>query len=99
MRVSSCPRRHPDAAYKIVEGEALIVVPGGEAAHHVLNEVGACIWELLDGEHDLPSIRDRLVETFQVEKEEAARDLEEFLEALDGQGMLAPEPVAGGGTA
>ncbi len=66
MSLTSRPRRHPDAVYKIVDGEALIVVPGSEAEHLVLNEVGARAWELLDGDHDLERICEQLTMEFDV---------------------------------
>ena len=91
MSQSSKPRRHPDAVYKIVDGEALIVVPGSDAQHLVLNEVGARVWELLDGEHDLGSIRQELTSDFNVESEEAGRDLDELLADLQEHGALASD--------
>jgi len=88
MGQTSRPRRHPDAVYKIVDGEALIVVPGSEAQHLVLNEVGARVWELLDGEHDLGSIREELTSDFDVEPDVAGRDLDELLADLREHGAL-----------
>jgi hypothetical protein len=77
----------------MVDGEALIVMPGEEAVHHVLNAVGARIWEMLDGTHDTEAICKQLAGEFDVAPEEARRDLEEFLQALQDSGMLAGEPV------
>lgn len=88
MSVTSRPRRHPDAVYKIVDGEALIVVPGSEAQHLVLNEAGARAWELLDGDHDLESICEQLTMEFDVELDEAGRDLNELLADLREHGAL-----------
>ena len=83
------PRRHPDAVFKTVDGEALIVIPGGEAQHMVLNETGALIWEMLDGSHDLDAICARITEKYEVEAEQARRDLEDVLAALRDHGALA----------
>ena len=89
MSSTSRPRRHPDAVFKLVDGEALIVVPGSSAEHLVLNESGARVWELLDGDHDLDSIRSALTAEFEVEDQEAGRDLAELLEELNEHGALA----------
>ena len=95
----SLPRqlcRHPDAAYKLVDGEALIVVSGSTAVHHVLNGVGARIWELLDGEHDFDTIYKLLAEEYDVDDAVAAKDLREFLQMLNDNGMLAETQVREG---
>ena len=82
------PRRHPDAVYKLVDGEALIVVPGSTAEHLVLNETGARVWELLDGENDLGGIRSALTQEFDVDDAQAGQDLLEILEELREHGAL-----------
>jgi hypothetical protein len=89
VTLPSRPRRNPDAAYKIVDEEALIALPGDKAAHHVLNSVGAFIWELLDGENDMDVICRRITAEFDVEEDEARADLEDFLRTLRDKGMLA----------
>jgi hypothetical protein len=89
LNFTTTPRRHPDAVYKLVDGEALIVVPGSTAEHLVLNETGARVWELLDGENDLDSIRSTLTAEFEVDDTEAGRDLLEILEDLHKHGALA----------
>ena len=88
MGSASRPCRHPDAVYKLVDGEALIVVPGSDAEHLVLNEVGARVWELLDGEHDLSMIRSALTAEFEVDDEQAGRDVTELLADLEEHGAL-----------
>jgi hypothetical protein len=93
------PRRNPDAAYKIVDEEALIALPGDKAAHHVLNSVGAFIWELLDGESDMDAICSRITAEFDVEESEARVDLEDFLRTLGSKGMLAEQGDGAGGRA
>jgi hypothetical protein len=93
------PRRNPDAAYKIVDEEALIALPGDKAAHHVLNSVGAFIWELLDGESDMDAICRRITAEFDVEESEARADLEDFLRTLASKGMLVEQGDGAGGRA
>ena len=88
MSQTSRPKRHPDAVYKLVDGEALIVVPGSEAQHLVLNKVGARAWELLDGDHDVESICEQLTIEFDVELDEAGRDLNALLADLQEHGAL-----------
>ena len=99
MSLPRRPRRNPDAAYKIVDEEALIALPGDKAAHHVLNSVGAFIWELLDGENDMDAICRRITAEFDVEESEVRVDLEDFLRTLGKKGMLVDQGAGAGGEA
>jgi len=49
-----------------------------------LNDVGARIWELIDGEKKVREIKDKIVEEFEVTPEEAEKDLMEYLQQLEG---------------
>ena len=49
---------------------------------YTLNEVGARVWELLDGQTPLGEIRDTIVEEFEVGPEEAEADLLAFVQQL-----------------
>ena len=89
-------------ASRLIEGEAILIVPPRREAH-VLNETGSAAWALLDGTRTPGEIAGRLAERYEVGTDEAARDLDAFLDDLgrrgavepDGAspGTLAPEPV------
>lgn len=49
---------------------------------YTLNEVGARIWELIDGKRNTEQIRNIIIEEFQVSPQEAGKDLSEFIEKL-----------------
>jgi hypothetical protein len=51
---------------------------------YTLNETGARIWELIDGKLRVGEIKESLVEEFEVEPEEAEKDLIEHLQQLEG---------------
>jgi len=59
---------------------------GGRRAH-VLNEVGAEIWQLADGTRDLKTITAALTEAFDGPHEEMERDVHEFLAQLAELGL------------
>ncbi len=70
-----------------------ILVPikcrAGEAEQiYTLNEVGARIWELVDGERTVEQIRDIIVEEYEVSAREAEKDLIELLAQLEQIGAL-----------
>jgi len=47
-----------------------------------VNPVGAHIWQQLDGKRTLAEIRDSVLETFEVERERAETDVQEFVAEL-----------------
>ncbi len=91
----SRPRRHPDSAYKSIAGEGGLVVLPGLAEVKVLNPTALHIFALLDGKHTLEEIAQSLFEEYEVSMEDARRDVEEFVGALEQQGMLAGNAAAG----
>jgi hypothetical protein len=50
---------------------------------YTLNEVGARIWELIDGKRNTEQIHNIIIEEFKVSPEEAEQDLNEFIEKLE----------------
>ena len=81
------PRRHPNAVFRVVEGQGVVVLPGvGEV--QVLNAVGARIWELMDGTRSAAKIAGVVAREFEVPEATAASDTLEFIETLRAQKML-----------
>ena len=74
-------------------GDEFILVPIRQQAGEVdsiytLNEVGARVWELLDGQTSLGEIRDAIVQEFEVGPEEAEADLVAFVQQLARVGAV-----------
>ena len=69
-----------------IVGETLLVPISADLADldaiFALNETGAFIWQRLDGEHSLGQVRDAVVESFEVEPQEAWQDVNQLLGAL-----------------
>jgi hypothetical protein len=61
-----------------------------------LNEVATEVWHALQEGLDLAEIAERLVSRFEIDREQALVDLDEFLGLLVDQGMV--EPAAREGT-
>lgn len=59
---------------------------------YTLNDVGARVYELIDGERTIRQICDVIVEEFEVSIEEAERDALEFLEKLVSSGSIEEKP-------
>jgi coenzyme PQQ biosynthesis protein PqqD len=81
------PAFHPQVAARIIDGEAVIVLPESSQVN-VLNEVGSHIWELIDGTRSVGEITKMIVAEYDVTAEQAERDVEEFTQELVDNKML-----------
>lgn len=85
----SVPRRSERIASRVLEGQALIVVIDDQQLH-MLNEVGARVWELCDG-RTVSEIVGTIVEEFEVSAQQASSDVQRFLAELQRVGALQTE--------
>lgn len=76
-----------DVVGSIVGSEAILIQPE-RAKVKVLNEVGARIWELMDGSRRVAEIAAQISREYQVSVEEAQRDAWEFIQGLVDRGLL-----------
>ncbi len=86
--------RNPDFIFREIAGE-MILVPvratnGPKGSVFTLNEVGAAVWNLLDGQKTVRDIRDGIVERFEVEPEQAETDVREFIARLETVRAVLP---------
>jgi methyltransferase-like protein len=75
------PKRHADVRYSIVP-EGALVVHHSRGELKTLNPVGGFILDLLDGTRTVEQVVKRVVEEYQVERPQAMKDTEAFLEQL-----------------
>ena len=86
--------RNPDFIFRKIADEVILVPvrstgnPMGSV--YTLNEIGAFIWNLLDGKNTMEDVRDRLVEQFEVEPEVAEADVKAFLARLETARAVLP---------
>jgi len=79
---------HPDISWRTVEGQG-ICIQNREGMIHVLNAAGTLLWEHLNEGPE--AMARRLVENYGLEPDQAARDVEEFLDQLRRLGMVVEE--------
>jgi hypothetical protein len=86
--------RDPNVVSREIGGEQILVPIRKRtvdmAALYVLNETGARIWNLLDGQRSLADVRDLLIQEYNVEPEAAEGDLLEIVGQLREIGVLKP---------
>lgn len=89
------PEQNPKAAWRVYDGEAVIVSPE-DSTLHTLNAVGTVIWEAADGRTGMEAIVARVCEAFEIDIATAARDTAAFIDSLTQRGLLtlleAPRP-------
>lgn len=81
------PCQRADAAARIVDGEAVVVTPHDSQVHE-LNEVATFVWSRCDGRASGQQLVDAVVEAFEVDRADAARDVAELLAALERKGLI-----------
>ena len=88
MDLTTVLTKSPDAAHRTYDGQATIVLPS-RAQVSVLNEIGSAVWERIDGRRTLADILDGILEEYDITREQALGDLEQFVSALREQGMVS----------
>ena len=76
--------------------DEFILVPirqdvGQLSSIYTLNEVGARIWELIDGRCSVEDITKKIIEEFEVESRDAEADVRFHLEQLEKKGLIITE--------
>ena len=77
---------------RLIADETWLVPIVGQLADlgHIyhLNDVGAYVWNQFDGNTDVSSIYDRVVDTYDVDTDEAIADIDEQIEDLLKTGLI-----------
>lgn len=84
--------KNPDVVYRVIAGEAILLPISKETQIagrlFSLNETGAFIWELIDGERNLAIILEEILEEHEVEEDTALKDLISLVDELDELGAI-----------
>ena len=81
LEITSIPVRNPDIIGKLAEDEAVLVMPQ-KGQVKVINEVGAVIWELIDGKRNIGQIVEEVISQFDVDPVSAETDTLNFISEL-----------------
>lgn len=74
--------------WRLLEGE-IVALDSSAAKYLSVNRTGAVLWSALAQGATREDLIARLIEEFDVDEQQAARDLGAFLAALEAQGLLA----------
>ena len=85
-------QKNPDVVYRVIAGEAILIPISKETqvAGRLLslNEVGAFIWERIDGKKRLDEILAEISREYEVDEEIARNDLLELIADLEKTGAV-----------
>lgn len=87
MDLEEIPRRNPVAASRTYDDEG-VVIHSGNMELSVMNPIGTRIWELVDGERTVAGIVTAIFEEFDVDRETAEEDVQEFLGELQRRDLV-----------
>lgn len=89
-----CFSKESDFATRSILGETIIVpIMGGMgdlSSIYVLNELGTQIWNLIDGKSSINRLIEEICKAYDVGPEQAEKDTIEFLNSLEGAGLIRP---------
>ena len=89
MELSTVLERNPDAAYRLYDGEG-VIVQAETMMVRVVNPTGSRVWELLDGERTVGQVVETICEEYDVPAWEAEKDVLGFLGELEENGLVRP---------
>jgi hypothetical protein len=84
---TNVPVRNPEIIAKSAEDEAVLVMPQ-KGQVKVVNQVGAVIWELIDGKRTIENIIEEIVSQFDVDPFTAESDVFNFISELNEREMV-----------
>jgi len=79
--------RNNDIAWRIIDGEALVVSPK-DSLVYPLNDVGTRVWELLDGKKTVSEISSVICGEFEGDEVAIRDDIADFIENLLKAGLV-----------
>ena len=80
-------QRNKLVLWRDLDGEAVLLNPLVGCSYN-LNRVGTLIWKMLDGKHSTSDIATRISELYEVESDQALRDLENILDDMAKNDLL-----------
>jgi hypothetical protein len=91
MNGQETPQHYQNLIWRVLD-DGVVVVSPQQGQVRVLNGVGTTIWELIDGRRTITDLEAALIAHYDVQPEQAGRDLRTFLEDLTERGLLVWMP-------
>lgn len=85
------PKRARSISWRDLGDHVIILDSQGQKKVHHLEDVGALIWKNLDGNSSEEDIVRQICDSFEIGPEQAKKDLQDFIQSLDENGLLNPK--------
>jgi hypothetical protein len=82
------PVRTDAVAHEVSDTSETVLFDEARSQLLVLNEVGASVWLLADGERSISDIVEFIVETLEADRTTVAADVNSFLTQLESQALI-----------
>lgn len=90
--LKACYEKDPSVVYRQIAGETILVPVRRHMADldsiYTLDEVGACIWALLEADRSLEEVCELVLAEYDVERSVLTADLIEFVGQLESLGAV-----------
>ena len=87
MTLMMIPEKSPDLIWRSLDDGTVIINPE-QGDVKVLNDVGARVWELVDGQRSIDQIALEITQDYEVSLDDANKDLKDYLNVMIDQGLL-----------
>jgi len=98
--LDTCFAKEKELVTRDVAGEIIIVPIKGHVGDlegvFTLSEVGAMIWQLIDGQKTVRQLMEAVKNEYDVGAGEAEKDLLDFLQSLEDAGLIRPSDATQG---
>lgn len=82
--------QNPNLVTRDIDGEVVIMIPA-KGKVLALNEVGSFIWNRINGSNSIEDILNAVCHEFDVNREQAAVDVDDFITLLYDKNLLVKE--------
>ena len=82
--------KNEKTAYRVIESEGLIMNPA-DSTLHATNKTGTFIWEALKTTRVVSELLEDVIQEFDIEEDQARKDLISFLEELSEKKLILIE--------
>ncbi|MCM8783654.1 MAG: PqqD family protein [Candidatus Omnitrophica bacterium] len=85
-------KKNTELAWRIIDNETMIIPLDEQTVDtekiEVLNPTATCIWELINGENTLKEIIEKICEEYEIEYEEAEKEVLGFIRDLRNKNLI-----------
>ncbi len=87
MNLDSVFTQNSECPVRSIGDGLVIMAPNGETTHS-LEDIGAFIWNQIDGQNNLQQILDAILSDYEIDQSTAQEDLHSFINQMKAAGLI-----------